>query len=370
MNSYIFHSYLAGILAWIATREHGSYPELIFLTISPALFFLYVYASNGVTTTSRARNHIEIMHTQRLLNILLLMLLIASADLTIKIYSIYKEMGAISLVYIRSEQLSGENFRSTIGRIAGLAFIPYILLTASTYISHKKFSALIFMLIISFIYSTLMTGKGHVVMAAIVSIGALLKTQRYKHAAIMASSAIMLMLAIQFFREDTKFLENIFVFVDYFVQPWEGLWLLLNQEITPIHWLPPGEQPILESHVFKWQETNANVFTGFGLIIYKYGWIAGALYFFTLASAFKILSLLTSKYHLTAHYTSLLIFLYFAYFMFIDLFIFYNSFIFAVAVGVALAILEHRAIKGKPLKLQHLKRHHVKKHDIHLQNNS
>lgn len=275
--------------------------------------------------------------------------LVATADLLQSAYLTTLVRDEVTLGTLRGDFFQTEDFRSLTGKICGLLFVPFALLSAVKYRLDGRWIPLISAFVLAAMYSLLMGGRGQIIFFVLAIAPAMLRRLSITKIAVAAICLLYGLELIHTVRTPDIYQNRSGSSIaQYISTPWYGLNLLLTSEqseyATDLFHI--GAPFPLDEIPFAIFGNYGNLYGGMGHLVHTFGILGAPLYFLMVTSLFLCALRVHARSLLEQTILQYHAFMYFGFLIFHDMTIFYSSFLGAFLLIPALRI----RIKGSRLQ--------------------
>jgi oligosaccharide repeat unit polymerase len=263
----------------------------------------------------------------------LIFLLIAIIDLYYVVYLNAALRDEFTLATIRGDFFDLDNHRSIYGRIAGLSFIIFSIISSIIFRLNGKWFRFIVSFSLAALFSLLMGGRGQIIFFALIACPALFeRLSLWRIILIFLFLFLVLGFVYSLRTIDNSETNFIVPFAQYISSPWFGMGLLFSNYPggNNLELLSFGAPYVLEYVAYPIFGGYGNVYGGMGQLIHSFGLIGGVIYLLCNSLFFIIFSYFNKKKVIFNIYMQHLVFLYFIFFIFHDLTVFYPSYLAAI----------------------------------------
>ena len=308
------------------------------LTVTISMLYTMEYFSIVyVSTTQRTKTITQetLAFATKLWFILFIILIGSIADIFLYWSDRLDEL--IFLSTVRSEALNNIEYRSILGRIAGLFLLPFATLSVVLYAIKKNIVFIITGLAICSLFSVAMGGRGAIlfmmlILLPIFAFGSIIKMMG------LVAVGIITLSSIHYWREGGSLTEGVLSLIEYYREGWLGFSTILNGNIDLMTFRVLGNWTRLDEYTFIVNDRVGNIYAGIGNGLYLFGYYGYTVFAIASGGLFLFLIRTSRNSFFWALYFRLLMFLYFAFQPFHDPIIFYSSFIVALIIGLLILI--------------------------------
>ena len=253
-----------------------------------------------------------------------------SFDSALQAYNLFLTGDLFALNIIRAAVIEGDISRSFSGRVAGLFYIPMLLVGSfcAERFSFKEVRLLVFLaFVVAVVYSISTAGRNHIILFFIAYLPVIAMKNGIIRAVVFFTVALTLLAVMQALRENGTTLSGFMSILDYVKLPWIGMECYFDNCNGKFNFggFDPVSEIILENTPFSYKGFYANIFGGlaqghflFGNFVFVWNVILIVMVYFLIA--------LPGDRGFTGFVISRWFFIYIFYYSIHDLVLFYSSF--------------------------------------------